>query len=251
MWLLSPLSWLLLALLATCASTRLRRRSRAAVLTACALLALVATVAMTPLFANLLLGRLENAWPASARCIAQPPRTAVVLAGGVSGRPAAADDLSVLGLASRRRLDRAVAWWHAGNGRRLVMSGGSWFDDGIPDSTLMLRYARRLGVPASAMTVEDVSLTTWESAQRLADIQPRLPRRVVLVTSAAHMLRAAYAMNQAGFEVCPVAADRRHVPFELPGYLVPQRSALEKTENGLHEVVGLLYYRWLTFKSDH
>lgn len=248
MWLLSPLSWLLLAMLGACACTRLQRRRRTA-LVACVLLALLATVAMTPLFANLLLGRLENASPVSARCNGQPPDTAVVLAGGVTGRPSSVDDLSVLGLATRRRLDRAVAWWQADKGRRLVMSGGSWFDDGIPDSALMLRYVQRLGVPASAMAVEDVSRTTWESAQRLAGMQPRLPGRVALVTSAAHMPRAAYAMNQAGFEVCPVAADRRQVPFGLPGYLVPQRSALERTENGLHEVVGLLYYRWLAFNS--
>lgn len=248
MWWLSPLSWLLLALLAACAVARLRRGRRVA-LAACTLLGLVATVAMTPLFANLLLGWLEDARPASAHCIARPPRTAVVLAGGVTARPAGADDLSVLGLASRRRLDRAVAWWQAGEGRRLVMSGGSWFEGGVPDSTLMLRYARRLGVPASAIAVEDVSRTTWESARRLAGMQPRLPARVALVTSAAHMPRAAYAMEQAGFEVCPVAADRRRVPFELPGYLLPQRSALEKTGDGLHEAVGLVYYRWLASRS--
>lgn len=248
MWWLSPLSWLLLAMLGAFAAGHLRRGRRIA-LAACASLALLATVAMTPLAANLLLGGLESASPASARCIAQPPRTAVVLAGGVTARPAGVGDLSVLGLASRRRLDGAVAWWRAGEGRRLVMSGGSWFDGGVPDSALMLRYAQRLGVPASAMAAEDASRTTWESAQRLADMRPRLPARVALVTSAAHMPRAAYAMRQAGFEVCPVAADRRRVPFELPGYLLPQRSALEKTEDGLHEAVGLLYYRWLAARG--
>lgn len=246
MWLMSPLSWLLLAVLGGWVSTRLPRGRRAASMASVAL-ALAAVVAMTPLFANGLLGRLEKARPASTHCSDDPPDVAVVLAGGVSGRAASAGDLSVLGLASRRRLDRAVAWWRAGEGRRLVMSGGSWFGDGIPDSTLMLGYARRLGVPPSAVLVEDASLTTWESAQRLARLRPRLPERIALVTSAAHMPRAAYAMQQAGFEVCPVAADRRHVPLGLPGYLIPQRSALEKTESGLHEVVGLLYYRWLAY----
>ena len=93
------------------------------------------------------------------------------------------------------------------------------------------------------MRSEDVSRTTWQSAQELARLRPALPRRVALVTSAAHMPRAAYAMREAGFAVCPVAADRLHVPPDWPGVLLPQRSALEKTEIALHELIGLLYYR--------
>lgn len=249
MWLiLSPLSWLLVAVLVACISMRLRKRRRI-VLGGCIVLATVAAIAMTPLFANFLLGHLENPGPGPSYCRTAMPVTAVVLAGGVSGKASGPDDLAVLGLASRRRLDRAVAWWRSGQGRRLVMSGGSWFDNGIADGQLMRNYARRLGVPASAIATEEASLTTWESAQRLAVLQPRLPRRVALVTSAAHMPRAAYAMQQAGFEICQVAADRRQASCEFPGCMIPQRSALEKTEDGLHEVVGLLYYRWLAFKS--
>lgn len=57
MWWLSPLSWLLLAMLGAFAAGHLRRGRRIA-LAACASLALLATVAMTPLAANLLLGGL-------------------------------------------------------------------------------------------------------------------------------------------------------------------------------------------------
>jgi uncharacterized SAM-binding protein YcdF (DUF218 family) len=243
MWLiLSPLTWLLAALLVAGIATRWKRGH--AVRVVCTAVAVASVAAMTPLVANTLLGRLENANLSSPRCRNAMPTTAVVLAGGVSGRASGPDDLAVLGLAGRRRLDRAVAWWHEGSGRELVMSGGSWFDDGIPDAALMSRYAQQLGVPASAISVEDHSLTTWESAHRLAAMRPALPKRVALVTSAAHMPRAAYAMRQAGFEVCPVVADRRQVPLDFPGLLVPQRSALEKTEDALHEMVGAVYYRW-------
>ena len=245
---LSPLSWLLLVVLVACGSSWWGRYRRIA-LAACAVSGLAAVAAMTPLFANLLLGHLENASPAPASCEVSTPTTAVVLAGGVSGRASGPDDLAVLGLATRRRLDRAVAWWREGRGRHLVMSGGSWFDGGVADARLMLRYAQALGVPPSAMSVEGASLTTWESAQRLATMRPGLPARVALVTSAVHMPRAVYAMSEAGFNVCPVAADRRQVPLDLPGFLIPQRSALEKTENALHEVVGLAWYHWLAFRD--
>jgi uncharacterized SAM-binding protein YcdF (DUF218 family) len=248
MWWISPLSWLLLAIIAAGISLRSRRWRRALLRIAIAVGA-IAIFAMTPLFANLLLAWLENAEVPSPDCARMPPDVAVVLAGGIYGTAADADDPSVLNLASRQRLDRAVAGWSEREGRTLILSGGAWFDDGIPDSRRMRRYARQRGVPEAAIRSENVSRTTWESAQQLARLRPALPRRVALVTSAAHMPRAAYAMREAGYEVCQVAADRLHIAPEWPGVLLPQRSALEKSEIALHELIGLLYYR-MRFNRD-
>lgn len=242
MWWISPLSWLLLAIMAAGISMWWRGGRRALLGIAIAV-GTIAVFAMTPLFANLLLARLENTEVPSPDCTRMPPDVAVVLAGGIYGTAADADDPSVLNLPSRQRLDRAVAWWSERDGRTIVLSGGAWFDDGIPDSRRMRRYARQRGVPEAAMRGEDASRTTWESARQLARLQPALPRRVALITSASHMPRAAYAMREAGYEVCQVATDRLHIPPVWPGVLLPQRSALEKSEIALHELIGLLYYR--------
>src|SRR5918995_6961096 len=192
MWWISPLSWLLLAIMAAGLSIWSRRWRRALLRIAIAVGA-IAIFAMTPLFANLVLARLENAEVPSPDAPRMPPEVAVVLAGGIYGPAADADDPSVLNLPSRQRLDRAVAWWSERDGRTIILSGGAWFDDGIPDSRRMCRYARQRGVPEAAMRSEDVSRTTWQSAQQLARLQPALPRRVALITSASHMPRAAYA----------------------------------------------------------
>lgn len=244
MWLISPLSWLLLAIVAACIAAWSRpSRWRRALLRAAIIVGAVAVFAMTPLFANLLLAQLEKAEVPPPDCARNPPDVAIVFAGGISGTARDADDPSVLNLPSRRRLDRAIAWWNERGGRTLVLSGGAWFDDGIPDSRRMHRYARQRGVPEAAMRSDDISRTTWQSAQQLAQLQPALPRRVALVTSAAHMPRAAYAMREAGFTVCPIVADPLHIPPQWPGVLLPQRSALAKSEIALHELIGLLYYR--------
>lgn len=248
MWFLSPLSWLLFACGLVWAAWWLRQRRRL-LLGGAVLLAGVAIVAMTPLFANALVGWLESGRAIPEACNTALPHTAVVLAGGIDGRPRADDDYSVLMLASRRRVERAVEWWHEQPGRRLVISGGSSHRRGTPKSHLMAAYARALGVQAEAITTEDASKTTWDNAQHLARLRPALPARLVLITSAMHLPRATYSMEQAGFEVCGIGADSRFVPFELPGYLIPQASAMTKTEEGLHEVVGLLYYRWLGFRA--
>ena len=242
-WLLSPLNWLLLALLFGCVGLRLRECGRW-LLRACIALAAIGIAAMTPLVANALLGWLETPQPADAYCATSPPPLAVVLAGGVDARPAAAAQLSALGIISRRRVERAVAWQQQRLGRVLIMSGGPQYPGGVATAALMADYARRLGVSSQSVRVEATSFTTWENAHALATLRPPLPRRVALVTSAMHMPRARLALRRAGFDVCPLPADSRRIAFGLPGYLIPGSSALDKSEAALHEVVGLAYYRW-------
>ncbi|MCF7220942.1 YdcF family protein [Marilutibacter chinensis] len=260
MWMLSPLSWLLVALAGACLCARSHARWARRLLRVCVAVAGLAVLATTPLVANLLVGALEApARGVSAVCRDAAADVAVVLAGAVDGASGDADGFSALGLTSRRRVEAAVDWWRAAPGRVLVMSGGpQQAADGGGDTSrpvaaamLMARYARRLGVAAEALRVEDGSTTTRDNARRLARLRPALPRDVVLVTSAMHVPRARYAMARAGFDACPLASDYRQVPFALPGSLIPRASALVKTEDALHEWVGMVYYRWLDWRQHH
>lgn len=247
---LSPLSWLLLALLVAWLGMRWRGRGRWLLRPAIAVAA-VAVAAMTPWAANALVGWLEAPRPAAAACVSSPPTVAVVLAGGVDWPPTDAADLPALAISSRRRVERAVAWWRQSPQRRsVVMSGGPQHRrGGVPTGALMADYARRLGVSGAALRVEGASHSTWDNARALATLRPPLPRRVALITSAMHMPRARYAMARAGYAVCAIATDSRRTPFGLPGYLIPGSSALAKTEAALHELVGMAYYRWLDART--
>lgn len=241
MW-LSPLTWLFcafaLALLATF-SGKLKRWLVAAAL----LLGCTAWLAMTPLAANSLLRWLEE--PQTPSCTTLQTQWAVVLAGG-SDFAEREEDTQVLGLATRRRLDAGVDWWRQQPGRRyLAVSGGPMGGAPVADADVMLTYLLRQGVPAERIAVERASYTTWENARRLAELQPALPRALVLVTSASHMPRALFAMRQAGFQPCALPTDRRLASIYFPGMLFPQSGSMEKTEAALHEIVGMQYYRWL------
>lgn len=241
-WLLSPLAWLLLAAAMAFLCWWMRRNGRWWLLVCC-LLFIVSVAAMTPIVANLLAAPLERPDPVPEWCRKAPPVTALVLAGGTTGQPRDSADYLVLNLASRRRIDHAVAWWHQHDGRTLVLVGGAAEGDMPALAELMEAYAKALGVPPQALQLETDSDDTWENARHSASLAPPLPRRIVLVTSAMHMPRAQFAFTEAGFEVCPLHGDVRTLPSRLPWALVPRTVGLERTESALHEWLGLAYYR--------
>jgi uncharacterized SAM-binding protein YcdF (DUF218 family) len=245
-WLLTPVAWLLVALLLG----PLAWRARAAWLGAgCILLAVVAFGAMTPLVANSLLAYLEQPAQDAPSCRSAPPSTVVVLAGGVDRPPRSAKDFGVLNLASRRRMERAVQYWRERDGRELVIAGGPVEAGSHTHAELLGEYAQWLGVPEGTLRIENRSLNTRQNARNVAGLVPRLPRRIALVTSALHMPRARMAFHSAGFDLCPLPTDFRAIPVGPPGYLVPHTSALVKTEAALHELVGLGYYRWRDWRE--
>jgi len=207
-------------------------------------LAVVALGAMTPLGANALTRSLELPFLAADGCADAAPSIAIVLGGGVDGMPRDNRDFSVLNLASRRRVDRAAAWWREREGRTLVLQGGAP-SPGLPSlAELMSAYAQRLGVPATSLRLETRSNDTWSNAVRAAELSPSVPRRVALVTSLIHMRRAREAFVDNGFQVCPLGTDIRRLPSRIPWALLPRTSALANAEVALHEWSGLIYYRW-------
>lgn len=245
MWLLSPLAWVLVGLVAMAAGWSVRWLRVAAIA-----LVVLGVVAMSPLSANGLLSWLERPVHAPGDCVDDPPSTVVVLAGGVDGRPGDATDFGVLDLASVRRAQAGIRFWRGDPAaRRLLFVGGPVRGGRATHAGLMHALARWHGVPGSALVVEATSESTWENARGVARMSPRVPRRIVLATSASHMPRAVLAFRSAGFAVCPLATDHRAVMGRSLAYLVPRTGALEKAESALHEAVGLAYYRFLAARE--
>lgn len=240
-WMISPLSWLLLSGgVAVLAFWRKKKRLQWTFV----VLVFVSMATMTPLFANALVGLLESEAPAPASCGDSPPDAAVVLAGGFDDIYHGGERTWVLNASSQRRMDRAIQWWRQKQDRKLILSGGTRIRRDKPVASVMQDYAMEMGVPADAFLLESRSRNTWENAQFTARMTA-VPKRVVLITSAMHMPRARYAMRRAGFDTCPISADSRLTSLSFPGYLIPQSSALAKTEDAMHELVGFAFYHLL------
>lgn len=236
---LSPLAFgLLLALGMLIGWRRFPRALRwIAAVVACLLI-----VSMCPLGANALVWQLESRVPEPAACAGPAPATIVVLAAGFEREPANAGDFAALESDSIRRALAGIELWRRTPGATLVFAGGGPF--AVSESATLQDLAELLGVAAGSIRREDRSQTTWENAQQLRMLTPALPQRIWLVSSALHLPRALIAFRAAGFEPCAYASDRRYVPPGGVGYYLPQSSALIKTEEAIHEIIGQVLYRW-------
>ncbi|HEY0505287.1 MAG TPA: YdcF family protein [Lysobacter sp.] len=237
--LLSPMTWGLLWLAVVWLGWK---RVGKAWRTVLVLAGLAILVLCTPLGANALVRWVESRTPPAMRCDAGAAyRSApiVVLSGGLQDEPRAVDDYIALTPSSWRRLRGGVELWRTDPAAPLVIAGGGPHE--IREATVLVHLARDWGVPAALLRAETQSNTTWESAMAL---RGTLPARVRVVTSATHLPRTLVAFRAAGFQPCGRASDSAYVPPGSFGYLLPQLSAMQKTQLALYELAGMASYRW-------
>jgi uncharacterized SAM-binding protein YcdF (DUF218 family) len=110
----------------------------------------------------------------------------------------------------------------------------------------MARLLEEWNIPSTAIEVESGSINTHENAMRSYQaLAPRGIRRILLVTSAMHMSRAAGVFRKAGFEVVAVPADFR-TGWGEPNVLeklLPSANNMVTSDTALHEWLGIAIYR--------
>lgn len=139
------------------------------------------------------------------------------------------------------RLMEGIRLWRQAPELPLIVTGASRRAQEAPVARGYAEAARTLGVPDTALNVLDWPTDTGREASA---VRERLGAgaRIVLVTSASHMLRAMRHFEAAGLS--PVAAPTHylghyHAPATL-AHWVPSARHLRKTERALYEALGLL-----------
>jgi uncharacterized SAM-binding protein YcdF (DUF218 family) len=126
-------------------------------------------------------------------------------------------------------------------------------DDRHNDTGELLRQAAlEHGVPLGAVRFTRPVSTTAEEAEAVKDfLRENGGQRVILVTSALHMGRAALLFRRAGVDFVPFPVDyQRWVGMES-GEIIPSPGALALSEQCLQEVYGDVLYRILPFAGPH
>jgi uncharacterized SAM-binding protein YcdF (DUF218 family) len=128
----------------------------------------------------------------SSRDEAQPAQVIVVLgAAQYAGKPS-----PVL----RARLDHALDLWDRHLASLLILTGGIGAGDTTSEAAVGRNYARKHGVPDSAILVENEGRTTSESMRAVAGmLEVRGLQTALLVSDPFHMLRLRILARRFGF----------------------------------------------------
>ena len=241
----SPLTWaLLLLVLLALAWHRLPVVVRRVGIAIEVLLVALMTPVGAAGLAHLLVARV----PPVQACPMPAPTTIVVLGGGFSYGPRAADDYGSLSAEALQRVFAGVALWQEIPDAQLVLAGGG--GGRIREAVPMANLAMRMGVPAAAIEIEDRSRNTWQNARNVAALSPPLPKRIWLVSSPMHLPRALVAFRAWGFEPCawPSGAEKDAFDWSL-SLFVPQGGSIRKAAIAFHELAGNVEYKFLAWRQ--
>ncbi len=254
-YLLFPLSWIvttgLFTLLLACLPVTPRRTTWVRRFAFSTILLLFLTA--TPVLSSIYISLLEARYPTFTATPASKFDAVVVLAGAVlqKGSLRPTDEASET---SRQRTTCGVELWLQGLAPKLLLTGGdaTVLRTGPPVSREMKRWALRLGVPESAIQVEENSRTTYENAVQTKALLG--PAHILLVTAAYHLPRAVGLFEKQGFVVTPVACgyESKHHPQEAWKQktvfdFLPSAKGLLLTTQAIDEAAGILVY-WITGK---
>lgn len=137
---------------------------------------------------------------------------------------------------------------------RIVLTGGriAWRNGGTAEAIDMATLLETMGVPRSAMLLEESALNTYENA---INVQPILAaqqiQQFLLVTSAMHMPRSLMIFRKLGMDPIAAPTDFRIVDSQssrdsLEAFLLsllPEADHLRSTTRALKEYLGILIYR--------
>ncbi len=237
--LLSPLTWAVLCLLLALGWIRKPRRAALAVAGALASLCIPGS----PAVANALMR-----WAEAGAVTTYDPKVtydAVIVLGGGLDAVASTESGQYEFNAAAERLLEAYSLFRAGKARNLFLSGGLVFPvEGVPSEALLLaRQLRAWEVPEERIFQETESRNTHENAALSAKIiSVQGWRRLLLITSAAHMPRAAGCFAAQGLAVDTLPVDHRSTR-KGEGGLLPRAGAINLTSDALRELFGRVVYR--------
>lgn len=243
-FLLMPMIWVLvLLLLAVFLKSQKWRRT-----------SLLAALALLLFFSNpFISNEAWRAWEIEAKPIkdVEDYDVAVILTGVTSYREDVPDRIHTS--KGSDRFLHPLQLYRLGKIEKLLITGGSGYvlKDRIPEAEQIEKILLMAGVAEEDILTESNSRNTRENALNTAAFLKNHPDldKVLLVTSAFHMRRAAACFEKAGIEADSFTADfygyeRRFTPDEL---IIPNAGAFNGWHILIHEVSGFLIYKLLGY----
>jgi len=200
-------------------------------------------VCSTALFADYLMGTLEDPYPPKALSATPEADIIVLLGGAIRGDV----HMGTLGDLSQQadRLVHAVQLYKAGRAPRVLVTGGAE-PGNRSEAEIMRDLLVVMGVPAGAILLEQASRNSYDNAVHTAAMLRQMgAEKILLVTSAFHMRRSVAVFAAQGVAVIPAPTDYQRLVGQggSPRWL-PAVSDLWQSTHALHEIMGYWVYRY-------
>ncbi|MBC7418740.1 MAG: YdcF family protein [Pedobacter sp.] len=152
--------------------------------------------------------------------------------------------------ASGDRLFQAIKLYKDGVIQKILIASGNanLLDDKVKEAALASAYLRHIGIPDSAIIVENNSRNTIENAKNSASLISKsyVNQKVIVITSAWHIPRARLIFDKT------FATKLTYYPsnflgktsFDLSDFIIPSAAALSTWPMLFKEWVGLMVDRW-------
>ncbi|RNA71438.1 YdcF family protein [Prosthecochloris sp. ZM_2] len=144
------------------------------------------------------------------------------------------------------RFEGGIEVFRAGKAPLLIFTGAKmpWTPDARVEGDILYDRALELGVPEAALRVTERVGNTADEAREVRELLGGGRPRVILVTSAFHMRRAAMLFRRAGLEVEEFPVDFRTDVYSERTLkdVLPQVDGLEDSEQAIREMIGVVYY---------
>jgi uncharacterized SAM-binding protein YcdF (DUF218 family) len=151
------------------------------------------------------------------------------------------------------RLFQTIDLYMSGKIDRIIISSGSGLMQlpSFRESYLIKKYLVGIGLPAGDILVETRSRNTYENAVETGLLLDELygsrsAHQFLLITSASHMRRAVGCFRKQGIDVIPYSTTKRAVKgkqiFDIE-MILPNPAALWQWKTVNHEIAGIVVYR--------
>ncbi|MES9941246.1 MAG: YdcF family protein [Candidatus Thiodiazotropha sp. 6PLUC2] len=197
-----------------------------------------------PITGELIFSTLQKHPPLSRQQIQDNQAQAIVVLGGGRYReaPEYGSDTASLRLLSRLRYAANIA---RETGLPIIPSGGKPGGKGDSEAEISAKILL-LDYGISVRHMDKRSRNTWENARNIAQLIDGLDiKKVILITDAAHMPRAADAFKRHGVQLIPAPINFEYqLQGERPNYerFIPSMTAAMNISLGLHELLGQFWY---------
>ncbi|MDQ0637862.1 uncharacterized SAM-binding protein YcdF (DUF218 family) [Pedobacter sp. W3I1] len=232
LFLIKPIVWVFALLIFAIASKQPKQRKRY----------LISAVIILFLFSNgFIVGKIMNSYEASY------PKTGKydigIVLGGFSGLNKRNNEIAFNWAGDR--LFQTIALYKKGQIKQILLSSGNanLIDRQVKEADLAFKYLKLIGIPDSAVLIENHSRNTIENARNslalITKINPTA--KILVITSAWHIPRAKLIFDKQAkqkIEYYPTNFSG-NTEFQFSDFVIPSASALEAWEMLFREWIGL------------